>query len=109
MSSGLQQPFSVPFEFTYPSVVVPINDIFNNHAASKGGAIADFDGQGSSFDAQYLPYGSWVYDGITVSGQSCIYFIYYSSQVLSTTFRRLGASDPTMCWQTIRLFIYPNQ
>ena len=67
MSFGLQQPFSVPFGSTYPSVVVPIDGIFNNHAASKNGAIADFDGHGSSFDAQFLPHGSWVYDGITVS------------------------------------------
>jgi hypothetical protein len=66
MSFGLQQPFSVPFGHTYPSVVVPIDGLFNNQAASKNGAIADFDGQGSSFDARYLPNGSWVFDGIMV-------------------------------------------
>ncbi|KIM86066.1 glycoside hydrolase family 29 protein [Piloderma croceum F 1598] len=66
MSSCLQQhPFSAPFGDTYPSVVIHIDGIFNNQAASKNGAIADFDGHGSSFDAQYLPHGSWVYDEIT--------------------------------------------
>lgn len=73
MSLGLQQPFSLPTPFesfgplyTYPSDIVPISNAFDNHGVSKQGAIADFDGKGSSFDAQYLPYGSWVYDGITV-------------------------------------------
>ena len=62
----VQQPFSVPFAPEYPSFVVPIGDIFNNQAVSKNGAIANFDGQGSSFDGQYLPRESWIFDGINV-------------------------------------------
>jgi hypothetical protein len=79
MSFGLQQPFSVPYGQTYPSVVIPIHTIFNNQAASKKGAIADFDGNGGSFDAQYLPHGSWVYDGITVRGLNDVYVCFQRS------------------------------
>lgn len=76
MSLGLQHPFSLPYGHfgslqSYPSVVVPISHIFNNHGVSRHGAIADFDGKGASYDAQYLPCGSWVYDGIKV----CLYDI----------------------------------
>jgi hypothetical protein len=59
MSCLQQQPFSVSFLDLYPSAVISIDGIFNNQATSKYGAIADFDGHGSSFDAQYLPHGSW--------------------------------------------------
>jgi hypothetical protein len=110
MSFGLQQPLSVPFGSAYPSVVVPIDGIFNNQAASKNGAIANFDGHGSSFDVRYLPHGSWVYDGITVRGSyPTSISIQHSPQLPSTTFHHLGVSDPTMCWQTTRSFIYPNR
>lgn len=51
----------------YTSVVIPIGNLFNNQAASQHGYVADFDGQGSSYDGTYLPMGCWVYDGISVS------------------------------------------
>lgn len=68
MSLLAQQPYSLPFAplQVYPSVALPIGDFFNNQAASKGGYLADFDGRKSSYDAQYLPNGPWIYDGITV-------------------------------------------
>jgi hypothetical protein len=68
MSLSIQQPYSLPFTPLplYPSVALPIGDLFNNQAASKGGYLADFDGRKSSYDAQYLPNGPWIYDGITV-------------------------------------------
>lgn len=71
MSFNLQQPFSIPLGAfgslnEYPSFAVPISDAFNNQAASRNGVIANFDGQGSSYDAAFLPNGTWVYDGITV-------------------------------------------
>ncbi|KZP28385.1 glycoside hydrolase family 29 protein [Athelia psychrophila] len=70
MSVGihLQEPFSIVSGslHPYPSLSLPINHLFNNQAASKSGHahIADFDGQGASYDAQFLPNGSWVYDSI---------------------------------------------
>lgn len=72
MSLGIQQPFSYNFNtlgslFPYPSRAIAIDHVFNNQAASGSGAIADFDGQGASYDAQFLPNGSWVYEGINVS------------------------------------------
>ncbi|KAF8177465.1 glycoside hydrolase family 29 protein [Mycena galopus ATCC 62051] len=48
----------------YPFVSLPLSALFDNQAASADGS-ADFDGQGSSFDSQYLPPGPWTYDGIT--------------------------------------------
>jgi hypothetical protein len=68
MSLSVQLPYSVPFTplSHYPSAVVPISDVFNNQAASKGGYLGDFDGRHSTYDAQYMPNGPWIYDGITV-------------------------------------------
>jgi len=84
MSSCLQQyTFSAPFGDIYPSVVIPIDGIFNNQAASKNGAIADFDGHGSSFDGQYLPQGSWVNDEIIVRG-SIVHLFEFSADLQST-------------------------
>ncbi|KAJ7627477.1 glycoside hydrolase family 29 protein [Roridomyces roridus] len=48
----------------YPSSPLPLSALFDNQAASPDGS-ADFDGNGASFDSQYLPPGPWVYDGIT--------------------------------------------
>jgi hypothetical protein len=105
-----QQTFSAHFGDTYLSVVIPIDGIFNNQAASMNGAIADFDGHGSSFDAQYLPHGSWVYDGITVRGSTVRLFEFSAHlQFHSTNFLRLGVSERTMCWRTIKSCIYPNR
>ncbi|EGN92789.1 hypothetical protein SERLA73DRAFT_146703, partial [Serpula lacrymans var. lacrymans S7.3] len=38
----------------FPSVVVPIQNGFNNQAASVYGDTGNFDGNGSTFAAQYL-------------------------------------------------------
>lgn len=110
MSCFQQHPLSALFGEIYPSVVIPIDGIFNNQAAAKNGAIADFDRHGSSFDAQYLPHGSWVYDGITVRGNTVRLFEFSAYlQVHSTNFLRLGVSERTMCWRTIKSCIYPSR
>lgn len=104
MSVGFQLPYAIPFTplEVYPSAVVPISDLFNNQAASKGGYVADFDGWKSSYDAEYLPTGPWVYDGITVILK--VLYIKYSvlniSQVrftpfLGTTGRQFGRTEPS--------------
>ncbi|KAK7046728.1 glycoside hydrolase [Favolaschia claudopus] len=51
----------------YPSQTLPLNDLFNNQAAtSEGtGSTADFDGAGGAYDGQSLPTGPWKYDGLT--------------------------------------------
>lgn len=41
----------------YVSSIVPIASFFDNQAASANGSMADFDGLGSSYDAQFLPTG----------------------------------------------------
>lgn len=51
----------------FPFTVLPLDSLLNNQAASVNGSTADFDGLGNSFDGQFLPVGSFVYDGITVS------------------------------------------
>lgn len=50
---------------SFTSVALPLEDIFDNQAASSDGS-ANFDGQGGSFDSQFLPSGPWIHDGIKV-------------------------------------------
>ncbi|KAJ4471476.1 glycoside hydrolase family 29 protein, partial [Lentinula aciculospora] len=49
----------------FPFTLLPLQSLLDNQAASVNGSMADFDGQGSSFDGQFLPVGSYMYDGIT--------------------------------------------
>ncbi|KAJ7484667.1 glycoside hydrolase family 29 protein [Mycena latifolia] len=52
----------------YPSQPLPLGAFLNNKAATaKGvpGSLADFDGHGGAYDSQFLPTGSWEYDGLT--------------------------------------------
>lgn len=67
LSLLLSSTLSAAFQFdVYPSVSISLDGLLNNQAASYNGSVADFDGLGSSYDAQLLPTGSWVYDGIEV-------------------------------------------
>ncbi|KAJ7695508.1 glycoside hydrolase family 29 protein [Mycena rosella] len=52
----------------YPSQALPLSAFFNNKAATAKGdpsSLADFDGNGNAYDSQFLPTGSWEYDGLT--------------------------------------------
>ncbi|KAG6888215.1 hypothetical protein C0995_009750 [Termitomyces sp. Mi166 len=49
--------------FKFPSVPLSLTSFFDNQAASPDGS-ANFDGEGSSFDSQFLPQDTWNYDGI---------------------------------------------
>ncbi|KAL0063214.1 hypothetical protein AAF712_009912 [Marasmius tenuissimus] len=48
----------------FPSAAIDLKPFFNNKAASSDGS-ADFDGQGGSFDSQFLPSGVWTHDNIS--------------------------------------------
>ncbi|KAK1221691.1 hypothetical protein PQX77_015521 [Marasmius sp. AFHP31] len=48
----------------FPSTAIDLKPFFNNKAASSDGS-ADFDGQGGSFDSQFLPTGVWTHDNIS--------------------------------------------
>lgn len=50
----------------FTPVALPLEDIFDNQAASSDGS-ANFDGHGGSFDSQFLPTAPWIHDGIKVS------------------------------------------
>jgi alpha-L-fucosidase len=54
----------------FPSRALPLDNLFNNKAATTTSdghrSIADFDGDGNAYDTQFLPTGSWVYDGLNV-------------------------------------------
>lgn len=50
----------------FPFTLFPIEPLFDNQAASVNGSMADFDGQGNTFDGRFLPSESYMYDGITV-------------------------------------------
>jgi hypothetical protein len=59
----------------YPSLALPINSLLNNKAATSAGgrgSAANFDGDGGAYDSQFLPTGSWEYDGLTVSFTSSL-------------------------------------
>ncbi|KAJ7232970.1 glycoside hydrolase family 29 protein [Mycena haematopus] len=52
----------------YPSQALPLTSLLNNKAASSRdshASTADFDGAGGAYDSQFLPTGSWEYDGLT--------------------------------------------
>ncbi|KAF8189948.1 glycoside hydrolase family 29 protein [Mycena galopus ATCC 62051] len=52
----------------YPSQALPLTSLLNNKAATSGsghGTTANFDGAGGAYDSQFLPTGSWEYDGLT--------------------------------------------
>ncbi|KAH7912706.1 glycoside hydrolase family 29 protein [Hygrophoropsis aurantiaca] len=49
---------------SFPSVEVPLTNFFDNQAASLDGSTGNFDNNGSTFAAQYLPQGPWDYNGI---------------------------------------------
>lgn len=53
----------------YPSQPLPLSGLLNNKAATSAnghGSAANFDGAGSAYDSQFLPTGSWEYDGLSV-------------------------------------------
>ncbi|KAJ7833108.1 hypothetical protein B0H14DRAFT_3462913 [Mycena olivaceomarginata] len=52
----------------YPSQPLPLSGLLNNKAATSAnghGSAANFDGAGSAYDSQFLPTGSWEYDGLS--------------------------------------------
>ncbi|KAJ6499583.1 glycoside hydrolase family 29 protein [Mycena vitilis] len=51
----------------YASQPLPLDDLLNNKAATSAGntTAANFDGAGGAYDSQFLPTGSWEYDGTT--------------------------------------------
>lgn len=49
----------------FKAVSLPLQDIFDNQAASVDGS-ANFDGHGGSFDSSLLPAGPFTYDGVQV-------------------------------------------
>jgi len=51
---------------TFPSIVIPLSDFFDNQAASIDGTTGNFDGNGATYAAEYLPEGPWLYNGISV-------------------------------------------
>ncbi|KAG0703338.1 glycoside hydrolase family 29 protein [Suillus ampliporus] len=50
---------------TFPSVVIPLRDLFDNQAASLDGTTGNFDEGGATYAAEYLPQGPWLYNGIS--------------------------------------------
>lgn len=49
---------------TFPSTVIPLSGLFDNQAASLDGTTGNFDGNGATYAAEYLPEGPWLYNGI---------------------------------------------
>ncbi|KXN86827.1 Alpha-L-fucosidase [Leucoagaricus sp. SymC.cos] len=47
----------------FNAVSIPLQDIFDNQAASPDGS-ANFDGHGGSFDSTLLPHGPFIHDGV---------------------------------------------
>ncbi|KAJ7749335.1 hypothetical protein DFH07DRAFT_775490 [Mycena maculata] len=57
----------------YPSEALPLNEFFNNKAATSTGGrdfIADFDGAGAAYDGQFSLTGSWEYDSLTAGSNT---------------------------------------
>ncbi|KAJ6631221.1 glycoside hydrolase family 29 protein [Mycena sp. CBHHK59/15] len=51
----------------YRSMPLPLSEFLNNKAASTTSvdSTANFDGNGGAFDSQFLPQGTWTFDGLT--------------------------------------------
>ncbi|KIJ11300.1 glycoside hydrolase family 29 protein [Paxillus involutus ATCC 200175] len=49
----------------FPSTTISLLDLFNNQAASIDGTTGNFDKNGSTYAAEYLPTGPWTFNGIT--------------------------------------------
>ena len=51
----------------FPSVPIPLSNYFDNQAASIDGTTGNFNNDGSTYAAEYLPTGPWFFGGVTVS------------------------------------------
>ncbi|KAG2074850.1 glycoside hydrolase family 29 protein [Suillus decipiens] len=50
---------------TFPSAVISLSSLFDDQAASLDGTTGNFDGNGATYVAEYLPEGPWLYNGIS--------------------------------------------
>ncbi|KAF9222359.1 glycoside hydrolase family 29 protein [Gyrodon lividus] len=50
---------------SFPSTTIALSNLLNNQAASIDGTAGNFDKNGSTYAAEYLPTGPWLFDGIT--------------------------------------------
>jgi alpha-L-fucosidase len=65
---------------TFPSAVIPLSSLFDNRAASLDGTTGNFDGNGATYAAEYLPECPWTYGGVSVRiTMSCFLFTQRSS------------------------------
>lgn len=51
----------------FPSTPVTLSSYLNNQAASIDGTTGSFNKKGSTYAAEYLPTGPWLFDGVTVN------------------------------------------
>lgn len=51
----------------FPSTPVPLSSYFDNQAASIDGTTGNFNKYGSTYAAEYLPTGPWLFNGVTVN------------------------------------------
>lgn len=51
----------------FPSTPIPLSGYFENQAASIDGTTGSFNRIGSTYAAEYLPTGPWVFNGVTVN------------------------------------------
>ena len=51
----------------FPSTPIPLSSYFNNQAASIDGTSGDFNKYGSTYAAEYLPTGPWLFNSVTVN------------------------------------------
>ena len=59
--------FAIPSSLvSFPSTPIPISSYFDNQAASIKGTTGNFNQKGSTYAAEYLPTGPWLFDGVTV-------------------------------------------
>ncbi|KIJ10105.1 hypothetical protein PAXINDRAFT_16856 [Paxillus involutus ATCC 200175] len=58
---GIVSSSLVPF----PSTTISLSDFLNNQAASIDGTTGNFDKNGSTYVAEYLPRGPWTFNGTT--------------------------------------------
>lgn len=65
----------------FPSTPITLSIYFNNQAASVDGTSGNFNKYGSTYAAEYLPTGPWLFDGVTVN-----HFIVLSSEWLNAYF-----------------------
>ena len=81
----------------FPSTPIKLSTYFDNQAASIDGTTGNFNNNGSTYVAEYLPTGPWLFNGVTVIRLLCLISeVGAELSMFSMTSQLLGVQDMIM-------------